>query len=435
MTDESSSARAWLTTLMLFLLATISILDRNIITLMVDPIKRHFELNDAQIGLLVGAAFAVPFGAFVIPVGWAVDRFQRRFIIASGVTVWSFATVATGLAGSFTGLVAARSLIGASDASLGPATASWLGDLFAREKLALPMALTNLGYKVGQGAALIVGGALASYFTPDDWFHLSFLGQLKGWQITFVLVGLPGLILVPAVLMLREPKRDAPATVGPERADFSAFFAFVRQRWQFFLFHHVGFFALVAITAVILTWTPAFFVRMHGWSEAMGGSQLGLAILLGPLMGLPLHGALADHLYRRGWTDIHLRYPIIAMSLGMPIAAGVYLVPSPDLAVLLVGLFWFVVSAYTSLPLTALVAVVPARLRGKAVSVVGLVSGTSGLVCGPLLVGLLTEAVFRDEALVGYSILASIALLMPLFLAGFILALRPLRAMSVQDSG
>ncbi|MCB2080471.1 MAG: MFS transporter [Novosphingobium sp.] len=433
MTGSDNRVRAWVTTLMLFLLATISILDRNIITLMVDPIKRHFDLNDAQVGLLVGAAFAVPFGAFVIPIGWAVDRFQRRFIIAAGVTTWSIATVATGLAGSFSGLVAARSLIGASDASLGPATASWLGDLFSRDKLALPMAVTNLGYKVGQGAALIVGGALAVHFVPDEAYGFPVLGTLKGWQATFVIVGLPGLLLVPAVLLMREPRREALADEVADSADFRTYFAFVRRYWRFFVLHHIGFFALVAITAVILTWTPAFFVRVHGWSEAMGGGKLGAAILIGPLLGLPIHGALADHLFRRGWSDIHLRYPIVSMSLGMPIAAGIYLTPSPDLAVLLVGLFWFVVSAYTSLPLTALVAVVPGRLRGKAISVVGLVSGTSGLICGPLLVGVLTELAFRDEKSVGLSILASIGILLPIFLSGFIFALRPLRELSAQE--
>ncbi len=92
-------------------------------------------------------------------------------------------------------------------------------------------------------------------------------------------------------------------------------------------------------------------------------------------------------------------------------------------------MFWFVVSAYTSLPLTALVTVTPGRLRGKAISVVGLVSGTSGLVFGPLVVGVLSDTVFRDPAMVGYAIICSIACLLPVFLACFVLALRPLRAM------
>ena len=428
--DHESVSQAWTVTFMLFLVATISILDRNIITLLIDPIKHDFGLSDTQIGFLVGAAFALPFGAFVIPIGWAVDRMQRRSIIAAGVAVWSSATVATGLAGTFATLVAARSLIGASDASIGPATASWMGDLFPAQRLGLPMAVTNLGYKFGQGVALLAGGALAMWFVPGASYEVPLIGSIKGWQVIFIVVGLPGLAFAPLVLMMHEPTREPMGKDATNEAGFRTFLAYIRANRAFFIPHHLGFFALVAMTAVILTWSPAFFVRAHGWSESMAGSKLGLAILIGPLLGLPLHGALADYLYRKGWLDIHLRYPLIAMVAGAPILLFVFLVGQPDLAVFLLGVFWFVVSAYTSLPLTALVGVTPPRLRGKAISVVGLVSGTSGLVCGPLLVGTFSDAVFGDPEMVGYSIICSIACLLPLFVVCFALALRPLRAMA-----
>lgn len=171
-------------------------------------------------------------------------------------------------------------------------------------------------------------------------------------------------------------------------------------------------------------------MRVHGWPESLAGNRLGLAILVGPLLGLPVHEAVADYLCRRGWTDIHLRYSLVMMLASAPLLAAAFLLAEPDHAIVLLGVFRFVVSAHTSLPLTALVTVTPGRLRGKAISMVGPVSGTSVLVFGPLVVGVLSDTVFRDLAMVGYAIVCSIACLLPVFMACFVLALRPLRAMS-----
>jgi MFS family permease len=413
----------------LFMLSIISVLDRNIITLLVGPIKQHFGLSDVQMSLLIGAAFSVPFGVLSIPLGWAIDRFERRPIVAAGIAVWSLATMATGIARTYLELFIARCCVGAGDATLAPANSSLLSDLFPRQKLALPMALASMGFKAGQGAALIVGGMLTLWLVPTFVYDVPLLGELKGWQLIFVVVGLPGLLFIPLIYSVREPLRRG---VDPDRAkdeaSYGDYIRFVRGHPRFFVGHHLGVLLLITMAYTVIAWMPSYLTRVHGWSENMAGSYLGTAFLLGPLLGMPLHGAAADWLFRRGMKDAHLRYPVVAVMLAAPVGVLALSVGSPQAAVLLAGLYTFIISGYVSLPLTALVGITPSRLRGKAAAILGLACVTTGTLIGPLLVGLLTDRLFNDPEMVGYSIMICIVCLAPLIVACFGLALKPLRS-------
>jgi MFS family permease len=431
--EYTSRRTAWTITFILFTLSLISVLDRNILTLLVEPVKRHFSLTDVQMSLLIGAAFAVPYGALSIPVGWAVDRFQRRYIIAAGVTTWSFATVATGLASSFTGLFVARCFVGVGDASLGPANGSILSDVFPRNKLALPMAIASMGFKAGQGAALIAGGLLLGFIAPTAIYTVQAVGDLAGWQILFIIVGLPGLLFVPLIFMIAEPARHASGVQQDDaKSGFPAYFRFVRSHVRFFLPHHLGFLLQIAMSYTMIAWMPAFLTRTYGWSEGLAGAWLGTAFLIGPLIGMPLHGALADFLYRRGWSDIHMRYSAISVALGMPLAIAALLAPTPEMSVTLAGIYVFLISGYASLPGTALVSHLPSRLRGKAAAMLGLVCSTTGTILGPLMVGVVTDVVFRDPKMVGYSIMTCIIVLAPLVVVLMAASLKPLRQMAAE---
>ena len=232
----------------LFMLSIISVLDRNIITLLVGPIKQHFALSDVQMSLLIGAAFSVPFGVLSIPLGWAIDRFERRPIVAIGIAVWSVATMATGLARSFAVLFAARCCVGAGDATLAPANASLLSDLFPRTRLALPMALASMGFKAGQGAALIVGGLLTLWIAPTAVYDLALLGQVKGWQLIFIVVGLPRLLFIPLIYSVREPlRRGGDPARSEDEASYGDYLRFIRSEPRFFVGHHLGVLLLISM--------------------------------------------------------------------------------------------------------------------------------------------------------------------------------------------
>jgi MFS family permease len=418
----------------LFMLSIISVLDRNIITLLVGPIKSHFGLTDVQMSLLIGAAFSVPFGVLSIPLGWAIDRLERRPIVAVGIAVWSLATIATGLARTYAELFVARCCVGAGDATLAPANSSLLSDLFPRHKLALPMALASMGFKAGQGAALIVGGMLTLWIAPGATYDVAFLGVMKGWQLIFVVVGLPGLLFIPLIFSVREPiRRGVDFSRATGEASYSDYMRFVRGHLRFFVGHHLGVLLLITMAYTLIAWMPSYLTRVYGWSENMAGGSLGTAFLVGPLLGMPLHGAVADWLFRRGLKDAHLRYPLFAVLLAAPVGIVALMVSSPMLAVLLAGLYTFIISGYVSLPLTALVGITPSRLRGKAAAILGLGCVTTGTLIGPLMVGFLTDRVFGDPRMVGYSIMICIACLAPMIAACFGLALGPLRNASPRE--
>jgi MFS family permease len=427
--DYSARVR-WTFVAILFCLSIVSVIDRHMLTLLVVPIQTRFGLSDVQMSVMIGLAFALPNGLFSIPIGWAVDRYSRRAIIAAGLAVWSLATAATGFARSFTALVAARATVGFGEASIFPSQGSILGDLFPREKLAFATSIASMGFKAGQGMALLIGGLITFYILPAELMTVPLLGQVQGWQAIFLLIGMGGLMFVPLIFCVPEPlRRSASGSAGSEEPTFRAYFAFIRANPRFYLCHHLGFLAFVSMAVAVSTWTPAYLIRHFGWSESMTGAWLGAAILIAPILGMPIHGAIVDWLYRRGWHDIHIRYPMVSAAIGAPIAMLAFSVGDPRLAVLLVGVYLFIISNYASLPLTAVIALLPSRLRGKAVAIVMLCCGAGGSILGPLIAGTINDLLYGDPKMIGNAVIWSLALLAPLIFALFYATLKPLRAM------
>ena len=420
----------WTFVAILFCLSIVSVIDRHMLTLLVAPIQARFSLSDVQMGMLIGLAFALPHGLFSIPIGWVVDRHPRRAIIAVGLTIWSLATAATGLARSYTGLFAARATCGFGEASIIPSQGSILGDLFPREKLALATSIASMGFKAGQGMALLIGGLLTFYILPAEAMTVPLLGEVQGWQIIFMLIGLGGLLFVPLIFCVPEPlRRSSPGSTTSDEPTFRAYFAFIRAHPRFYLCHHLGFLAFVSMAVAVSTWTPAYLIRHFGWTESQTGAWLGATLLIAPILGMPIHGMIVDRLYQRGWHDIHIRYPMISAVIGAPIAILGFSVGDPRLAVLLVGLYLFIISNYASLPLTAVIALLPSNLRGKAVAIVMVCCGAGGSILGPLIVGTINDLLYGDPKMIGKAVILSLALLAPLIFALFYATLKPLRAM------
>ncbi len=152
-------ATAWYATIVLAVLIWLSVLDRFIISLLVGPIKRDLGISDVQFGVLNGFAFSVTYAVFGLALGFLADRYSRRWIIYAGVSFWSLATAACGLAQVYWQLVLARVGVGAGEATLGPGATSLLADLFPRERLTTAMSVFHVGTTVGAGMAYIIGGA------------------------------------------------------------------------------------------------------------------------------------------------------------------------------------------------------------------------------------------------------------------------------------
>ncbi|WP_272800712.1 MFS transporter [Sphingobium sp. AntQ-1] len=399
--QEQSPRQAWFMVGFLTLLSIVSLLDRNIISLFMDDIKSYLQISDFQASLIYGGVFAITFSLMGLPMGWAVDRFSRRKVMFAGVSLWSIATAACGLVWSFPTMLAARALVGAGEAALVPSTQSIISDSFPPDRRTLPLSFYAMGQSAGAGIALLVGGALAMFFIPDMNYIIAG-HSMHGWQIILVIIGLPGLVIASLVFAFAEPKRRN-VSVTERQPGYGEYLHFMRVNWRYFLGHHGGFIAAQSLITAIMGWTPTFLLRVHGWTVSEAGLWFGLAIMGGPLLGLPIHGWLVDKLYQRGIRDAHLRYQLMIIPLSAAPLVAAYLVPNAVAGLLLLGLGLMILVGSAAATAASLQLVVSGARRGKAAAMWLLVGGLATFL-GPSAVALLQENLFGNELALGKSL-------------------------------
>ena len=189
----------------LLLAYILSFIDRNIMALLVGPIREDFNISDFQFSLLHGLAFTLFYIVLGLPIGWLADRISRKLIISSGILFWSVMTSLCGLANNFQSLFLARIGVGVGEASLSPATYSLLSDLYSEKNLRWATAIFAMGITIGSGTSYMIGGWLYDTLSAMDLSSYPVIGDMAVWQITFVGVGLPGLVVVVLMLFVSEP--------------------------------------------------------------------------------------------------------------------------------------------------------------------------------------------------------------------------------------
>ncbi|MCS5575183.1 MAG: MFS transporter, partial [Pseudomonadales bacterium] len=228
------AGRAWYMVILLTALYMLSFLDRTIIVLLVEPIKADLGLTDTELSLLYGLAFAVFYTFLGIPIARLADRKSRRVIIMVGVSIWSLATAVCGLAKNFGQLFAARVSVGVGEASLSPAAYSMISDSFPTEQRAAAMSVYTMGLYLGVGFALILGGVVIDWVGEGTLTEVPVLGLLAPWQLTFMIVGLPGLLLALMMLTVTEPARRQ-STAETSNISLTYAFKWFAVRWRFFI--------------------------------------------------------------------------------------------------------------------------------------------------------------------------------------------------------
>src|SRR5262245_36402670 len=260
---------------------TINILDRHIVSLIIAPIKRDLNLSDTQMGWLMGPAFVIFYMILGLPIARMVDYKSRRTILGVGVAIWSFMTSLCGLAQGFWQLLICRVGVGSGEACSGPATFSMLADLFPKEKLPRAIAVLSFGFYAGTGLALILGGIIATAFADVPTVTLPLIGlTMRGWQVTFIIVGLPGLIVAALLATVREPKRrgristDTNHSIKP--ASVREVVDFLNANRTAFAPIYIGMGIQVVMTYGALSWAPSFYIRTFGWTPRQYGMLTGL---------------------------------------------------------------------------------------------------------------------------------------------------------------
>jgi len=412
--DYPSPRVAWRALAVLMLAYTVSFADRTILTLLIPPIQRDLGISDTQVSLLAGFAFAVFYTLMGIPLGRIADRHNRRNLIAAGITVWCLMTAACGLARNYWQLFAARVGVGVGEAALSPAAYSMISDLFPKARLGRAIAVYSLGLPIGSGIALVIGGLVVALVADAPPVALPLVGSLQAWQMAFLLVGLPGILVAVLVLGLPEPLRRDRVAAGSTALPPAAVVGFVRANRRTLLHHFGGLAMLVVIVYGSTAWVPTFFIRTHGWDSGRIGVAYGLIFMTCGTGGLLAGGLLADRLWNRGKADAHLRVVLLSVATMTPCFAVMPWLPSPELALAALALATFTSSLHGGVAGAALQLITPNELRAQMTAVYFFVANLVGLGLGPTAVALLTDYAYGSPDALGRSLSTLAALAGPL---------------------
>jgi MFS family permease len=407
-----SSFAAWYSVAVLMLMYIFSFIDRQTISLLVEPMKRDLHISDTQIGMLQGLAFALLYTFLGLPIARLSDRHSRRAIIAGGVFIWSIMATLCGLARSAAQLFIARIGVGVGEAALSPAAYSIITDSFPRSKLGGAFSVYNVGITIGAGTALLVGGIVVGAVSrAGATYTLPLFGPVHAWQMVFILTGAPGIVLPLLLLTFREPKRRGLLRTQPISGQIAAtnkppLREVLNHAWSnrdFYGLHFVAMGLLALAGYAVASWLPTALIRAYGISAGQAGKVIGVSAILMNSSGMLLAGVLCDRLTKRGWRDA----PIVVAAIS---AAGIAVLSSfppfmPTVPLVWVALFisGITFNAYNGVGPMAVNQVTPNEYRAQISAVYLFVVNALGLGVGPTLVPFINEHVFHDPLKIRYS--------------------------------
>lgn len=397
----ASSSRSAVLVLLLMLALTLSYVDRQVLSLLVEPIKADLRITDTQFGLLQGMAFAVFYIGFGLPLGRLADIGSRRNLIASGITLWSLMTAVCGMATSFLGLFVARAGVGVGEAALSPGAYSMIADSVPKRRLSLAMGIYSMGVYLGAGAALFVGGVVLKALAQADLSSVPLVGDWAPWRLVFLCVGAPGLLMAVALMLLREPPRrqfdGRSAADIPTVAETARFVIAERRLFGSLI---LGFACHNTTLYALLSWTPAFLGRQFDLAPSEVGLALGLLTSVGGCTGLLAGGVISDRLAARR-SDTPLVVGIVSMTgIGATTTLMLFASSAQQASIVFAVVMFFVAVPIGSVA-AALQLVAPNRFRAQ-VSALYLVSiSLAGLLLGPLLPPLISDGLLRDPERIG----------------------------------
>ena len=426
-------AYAWYVVAVLMFASTVEFIDRQILSLLVQPIRRDLGISDTEISLLAGFACALFYATLGIPIARLADRKNRRVLIMIGVVLWSIMTAACGLAKTYWQLFLARMGVGVGEATLSPAAYSIMADYFAPNKLAKAIGVYAMGLYVGAGLAMLAGSAVISAVSQAGTIELPLVGTLYPWQLTFFVVALPGLLVLAFMVTVKEPPRREHRADGtihaatPQSVPWAELWGFFKSNKRLIFAHFLGYLALGTVISAYLVWVPEWLRRTYEISIAQSGVIFGICLLtfgsLGPYAG----GWLAERLVRRGHRDAELRASVIGACVMVTFGILTPLAPNVPSAVIMLAILTFLLSFPQGLAPTILQLVAPNRMRAQVSAIKILFAVLLGYTLGPTLVALITDYVFGYDEALRYSLAIVTAVLTPVGIGLLAFGMKPYR--------
>ena len=409
------SSAAWWALLLLTATYTFSFIDRQIINLLVDPIRADLSLSDSQVSFLQGLAFVLPYVILSIPLGRIVDRANRIRVLVFGILIWTVSCVTCGLAKNFWQLGVARMGVGAGEASVTPASWSLLADYFPEDRRALPVSIFLMGPYLGAGLSLILGAEVVGWASGLGAIELPMVGALAPWQLTFMLVALPGLLMVFLLPLLREPPRTQRLTQTAEPLSWGDVANYVWPRRGVFGAYLLGAPFIVLVLYALQAWVPSLLIRVHGLEIVDAGRYYGTIALLAGSAGVLSGPVAARWLATRMDPD---RAPLItsiwSTSLLIPVLVGAGLAESLSWALVLITGASYLVTFPLALFATGLQSASPNEMRGLMAGCFVLSTNLIGLALGPTSVALASDYIFESTQAVGSSLALVGATVLPM---------------------
>ena len=398
---------AWYVVSVLIAVNIMSTVDRNLLALVVAPVRHDLAISDTQISLLQGLAFAFFYSVMGLPLGWLADRSNRRNLIIAGLTFWSVSTIACGLADSFALLFTARIGVGIGEATLLPAAYSMIADYFPLHRRGRALGLFTIAQFAGVGVSWGVGSGIIRLLQANGAVALPVVGVLAPWKLAFMCVGAFGLLLSPLLVTLREPVRTGPRlggdSVGGERN--TSFFGYIFQNRSAFIPVYLVYGLLSFVGYNFQPWLPTYFDRRYHIPAAVIGAKLGLVITIAGTLGCIVSAILGDR-----WTASHkvggkFRLTALWWTIAFLSVIALFFASNSNTALVLVLLFNFGAAIALSSAAASIQDIVPSDLRGRATAMYLLLIGIFGFGMGPTAVSLVTDYVFHDDSALMYSLI------------------------------
>lgn len=381
-----------------------TVIDRQVLNIMIEPMKADFHITDTQAALLLGAAFSITYGLAGIPIARIADTANRRNLIAASIAFWSGCTMMCGVAQTYTQMFLARLGIGIGESGYGPASWSIATDNFPREKVAVATGTYGIGAMMGIGLASFMGGAVLAFVEGMPAVPLPFGGVIRPWQWAFMIVGLPGLIWTLVVLTTKEPpRRGVVAGQKAKTLPVRDVAGWVLGDWRTYLAVIGGACMKQLVTAGQSTWNVTFYHREFGWTLAKAGMISGAVTIIVSPIAMIAGGKLSEYLVRQGRHDANLLVVVCGLAGSVPLLIVSPLLGDPVWVISTHALAVFIGTLGFGPGVAAFQVVTPGKMRAQVSSLSQFSTNVIAFALAPLIVALFTDYLFRDPAALKYS--------------------------------
>jgi len=416
---SKQNAYAWWVVAILTLAYIFSFIDRIILSLLVDPIKRDMHLSDVQISYLMGLSFAIFYTVLGIPFGWLADRTNRKWLITFGIFSWSLFTAGCGLVRQYWHFFFMRAGVGVGEATLSPAAYSMIADYFPKEKLSRALSVYGTGIYIGSGLSMIAGSSVLYWVGDSRTAHVPFFGEIFSWQLVFFYVGLPGVLIALLMATVREPARQG---ARKEAVSLTETLAYLRPNALSFFGMSFGFGFYTMVTYSAASWVPTFLVRTYGIDKISVGFYYGISTIVMAGAGILVGGWLSDYWEKKCIVNAKIRVALIGVVCFLFFNLLFPLMPNFTLAYL----FILPANFFASFPFgagpAALQAMMPNQMRASSASIGLMIINLMGMALGPTLVAIYTQYVFGNEAMLRYSLMLNAVICLALSFVCFAIA-------------